>query len=71
MLGFPTTYLISKDGKIQKKFIGSIPGKQKQLTQGIDTLLNTPAQSTQPGSKASGPVTQAEKPSGSDAPSQD
>jgi thiol-disulfide isomerase/thioredoxin len=39
MIGFPTTFLISKDGKIQKKFIGSIPGKQKQLTQGIDTLL--------------------------------
>ena len=39
MIGFPTTFLITKDGKIQKKFLGSIPNKQKQLTQAIDTLL--------------------------------
>jgi thiol-disulfide isomerase/thioredoxin len=39
MLGFPTTFLITKDGKIQKKFIGQIPGKQQQLTQAIDKLL--------------------------------
>jgi thiol-disulfide isomerase/thioredoxin len=39
MLGFPTTFLITKDGKIQKKFIGQIPGKQQQLTQTIDKLL--------------------------------
>jgi len=40
LLGFPTTFLVTKDGKIQKKFIGSVPGKQQQLNQAIDKLLS-------------------------------
>jgi thiol-disulfide isomerase/thioredoxin len=39
LIGFPTTFLITKDGKIQRKFLGEIPGKQQQLTKAIDALL--------------------------------
>ena len=62
MLGFPTTFLVTKDGKIQKKFLGEIPGKQKQLVEGIDALLNATPASSAPVSKPSNTVTQVEQP---------
>jgi len=40
VIGYPTTFLISKDGKIQRKFIGTPPGKQEQLEKIIDSLLS-------------------------------
>jgi thiol-disulfide isomerase/thioredoxin len=62
MLGFPTTFLVTKDGKIQKKFLGEIPGKQKQLVDGIDALLNATPASSAPAPKPNGSVTQVERP---------
>jgi thiol-disulfide isomerase/thioredoxin len=39
IIGYPTTFLVSKDGTIYKKFLGSPPGKQEQLEKDIDALL--------------------------------
>jgi thiol-disulfide isomerase/thioredoxin len=39
LLGYPTTFLVSKDGTIFKRIIGSPPGKQEQMEKDIDTLL--------------------------------
>ena len=43
MIGYPTTYLIGKDGKIVKKYTGTVPGTEEQkeadLTHEIDNLL--------------------------------
>jgi thiol-disulfide isomerase/thioredoxin len=39
VIGYPTTFLVSKDGTIFKKILGSPPGKQEQLEKDIDALL--------------------------------
>lgn len=39
IIGWPTTFLVSKDGKIVKRIIGSPPGKIEQMEKDIETLL--------------------------------
>ena len=39
LLGYPTTFLISKDGTIYKKYLGPPPGGKAQLEKDIDTLV--------------------------------
>jgi thiol-disulfide isomerase/thioredoxin len=39
IVGFPTTYLLTKDLKIFRKYIGSGPGKSSQLEADIQRLL--------------------------------
>jgi thiol-disulfide isomerase/thioredoxin len=39
LMGYPTTYLVTKDWKIYRKFIGANPNKHKQLEADIDKLL--------------------------------
>lgn len=45
VLGFPTTYLIGKDGRIVKKYIGTMENreaeKEKELEREIERLLQT------------------------------
>ena len=36
---FPTTFLVSKDWKVHATWLGSLPGKMKQLEDGINLLL--------------------------------
>ena len=43
IIGYPTTFLISKDGTIYKKYIGSPPNKTEDLEKEIDALLATEA----------------------------
>jgi peroxiredoxin len=44
MIGFPTTYLIGKDGKIVQKYTGTVPDTESQkeadLNREIEALLN-------------------------------
>jgi peroxiredoxin len=44
MIGFPTTYLIGKDGKIAKKYTGTVPDtdaqKEAELNRVIEKLLD-------------------------------
>jgi thiol-disulfide isomerase/thioredoxin len=37
--GFPTTVVIGKDGKIYKRYIGSVPHKEDRIKQDIQHLL--------------------------------
>lgn len=39
IIGYPTTFIVSKDGTIFKKILGSPPGKQEQMEKDIDALL--------------------------------
>ena len=39
LVGYPTTFLIDKDGTIYKKYLGSPPGKKERLIKDIDSLL--------------------------------
>lgn len=39
IIGWPTTFLISKEGMIVKKYMGSPPGKLEQMAKDIETLL--------------------------------
>jgi thiol-disulfide isomerase/thioredoxin len=39
IIGYPTTFLISRDGTVVKKILGSPPGKKDQLQKDIDSLL--------------------------------
>jgi hypothetical protein len=39
IIGYPTTFLISKDGTIYKKYIGSPPNKTEDMEKEIDALL--------------------------------
>ncbi len=39
IIGWPTTFLVSKDGKIVKRIIGSPPGKIEQMEKDIEMLL--------------------------------
>ena len=38
--GFPTTFVIGKDGQIVKKFLGSPPGKFEGLQKAVDDALS-------------------------------
>jgi thiol-disulfide isomerase/thioredoxin len=39
VIGYPTTFLVGKDGTIYKKYLGSPPGKKEHLAKDIETLL--------------------------------
>ena len=39
IIGWPTTFLVAKDGTIFKKYLGSPPGKLEKLEKDIDMLL--------------------------------
>jgi len=39
VLGFPTTFLISRESQIYRKYTGQYPGKQAQIEQDIEKLL--------------------------------
>jgi thiol-disulfide isomerase/thioredoxin len=41
-VGFPTTYLIGRDGKIAKKYMGIFPDKEMDLEREIHRLLHEP-----------------------------
>ena len=40
IIGYPTTFIVTKDGTIYKKILGSPPGKQEQMEKDIDALLD-------------------------------
>ena len=40
VLGFPTTFLITRDGRIFKKYTGQYPAKESQIETDIQTLLS-------------------------------
>jgi thiol-disulfide isomerase/thioredoxin len=42
LVGFPTTYLVSRDLKVVRKFIGTSPNKADQLDADIQKLLGQP-----------------------------
>jgi thiol-disulfide isomerase/thioredoxin len=39
LLGFPTTFVLTKDGKIYKSYMGVLPNKHANIAHDIDTLL--------------------------------
>jgi thiol-disulfide isomerase/thioredoxin len=39
VVGFPTTVVIDKDGKIYKRYRGAVPGKKEKIKQDVETLL--------------------------------
>ena len=45
ILGYPTTFVISPDGTIYKKYIGALGSKQQGIEKDIQTLLTRPATS--------------------------
>lgn len=44
---FPTTWVINRQGSIEKEFLGSSPRKQKLLRETVDRLLKEPAKPLQ------------------------
>ena len=41
--GFPTTFVLDRDGAIRSKVVGSVPDKLKNLQQTVDAALAAPA----------------------------
>ena len=39
LLGFPTTFVMSKDGKIYKSYMGVLRNKHENIKHDIETLL--------------------------------
>jgi thiol-disulfide isomerase/thioredoxin len=39
VLGFPTTFVVTKDWKIYKKYLGVLPDKHKRIKKDIEDLL--------------------------------
>jgi len=39
LVGFPTTYVVTKDWKIYKKYMGALPDKDKRIKKDIEKLL--------------------------------
>jgi len=39
VIGYPTTFLVGRDGTIYKKYLGSPPGKKEHLEKDIEALL--------------------------------
>jgi thiol-disulfide isomerase/thioredoxin len=39
LIGFPTTYIVTKDWKIYKKYMGALPEKDARIRKDIDKLL--------------------------------
>ena len=40
VIGWPTTFVVTKDWKIYKKYVGALPDKDLRLKKDIATLLN-------------------------------
>jgi cytochrome c biogenesis protein CcmG, thiol:disulfide interchange protein DsbE len=43
LIGFPTTFVVTKDWKIYKKYMGALPDKDKRIRKDIEKLLATEA----------------------------
>jgi peroxiredoxin len=41
VLGWPTTFVVTKDWKIYKKYIGALPDKEARIKQDIEKLLGS------------------------------
>ena len=41
LVGFPTTFIVTKDWKIYKKYLGALPNKQDRIKKDIEKLLAT------------------------------
>jgi len=41
LVGFPTTFIVTKDWKIYKKYLGALPNKQERIKKDIEKLLAT------------------------------
>jgi thiol-disulfide isomerase/thioredoxin len=39
VIGWPTTFVLTKDGTIYKKYVGALPNKEARIKNDIDTLL--------------------------------
>lgn len=39
LIGFPTTFVVTKEWKIYKKYLGALPNKQDRIKKDIETLL--------------------------------
>ena len=39
LIGFPTTFLVTKDWKIYRKYLGALPDKDKRIKKDIEKLL--------------------------------
>ena len=39
VIGYPTTYIVTKDWKIYKKYMGALPDKEARIRKDIDKLL--------------------------------
>jgi hypothetical protein len=39
MIGYPTTFVLTKDWKIYKKYMGALAGKDAKIRKDIETLL--------------------------------
>ncbi len=46
IIGFPTTFVVTKDWKIYKKYMGALPDKQERLKKDIEKLLGEENTST-------------------------
>jgi thiol-disulfide isomerase/thioredoxin len=44
IMGFPTTYLVNRDGKVYQKYVGAGPAKAQRMESDIQRLLETKAQ---------------------------
>jgi len=43
VIGYPTTYIVTKDWKIYKKYLGALPDKEDRIRKDIQKLLATEA----------------------------
>ena len=41
IMGFPTTYIVDRDGKVYQKYVGSGPAKAQRMESDIQRLLET------------------------------
>ena len=41
VIGWPTTFVVTQDWKIYKKYIGALPDKEKRIKQDIEKLLGS------------------------------
>jgi len=46
LIGFPTTFVVTKDWQIYKKYLGALPNKQDRIRKDIETLLAAEAHPT-------------------------
>jgi len=43
IMGFPTTYIVNRDGKVYQKYVGAGPAKAQRMESDIQRLLDTKA----------------------------